>query len=125
MTDIGQPQVGRTDLDARAELIAHAAVKAWCPTAVLDTMLTHRVLPVFPEPLSIKTRIKVSPREHLSMVALTGGVPVKVDRLIRQCCVHCHRPPVKVEVLTPAIEAGSVPPRLQDHSANSAIAPGE
>ena len=60
--DVRQTQVRRTDLDARAHLIAYAAVEAGCPPAVLDTFLFECVLPVLPEPFAIESRVQVIPR---------------------------------------------------------------
>src|SRR5690606_38891639 len=88
----------RADLDLGAHLRADAAVIARRPAAVLDlggAGGVDRVLPVLPQPLAVQARVEVIPRQHLVLVALPGGVPVEVHRLVGQRLLAGAHPPVE------------------------------
>src|SRR5437016_2004096 len=119
---------GGADLDLGAHLRADAAVEARGPAAVLDldrAVGLQRVLPVLPEPVAVQARVQVVPGQHLGVLAFAGGVPVEVDRLVRQRLLGRRDPAVVGEVLAPPVEAAAVAPDLLDDPADPAVAAGQ
>ena len=110
-------------MNAGVQLRADSALETRRPPAVLHLDLVNSVLPVFPQPLTIKSGIQVIPRQHLDVLALAGGVPVKIDSAALQALIGTGRPQLVGEVLAPAIEPAAVPPDRLDDRTDAAITP--
>src|SRR5689334_12865050 len=83
------------------------------------------ILPVLPQPVAVKARIQVIPREHLAVVTFARSIPCKIHRLPGQRLVRASLPALEREVLAPAVEPRAIAPCRQDHGAHPAVAAGQ
>src|SRR5215207_427793 len=117
-----QRATGRADLNGGVQLRTNPALEAWRPAAVVDLDLIQGVLPVLPQPLPIQAGIQMLPGQHLGVVALARGVPVKIDSGAIQASLGATSPTLVREVLAPAVESAAIPPNCFDDRAHTAIA---
>src|SRR5690606_21419427 len=115
----------RADLDLGIHAGADAAVVARGPAAVVDLDLVEGVLPVLPEPVAVEAGVEVVPGEHLGVVALADGVPLRAHRCVRELGLAGGDPAVVGEVLAPTVEATALGPHPPDHRADAPVAAGE
>src|SRR5215216_2428138 len=109
-----QRATSRANLNGGVQLRTNPALEAWCPAAIVDLDLIQGVLPVLPQPLPIQAGIQVIPGQHLGVVALAGGVPVKIDSAAIQASLGATSPALVREVLAPAVESAAIPPNCFD-----------
>ena len=76
--------------------------------------LRQGVLPVLPQPLGVQARVEVVPGQHLCELALARGEPPDVDAGALEPLVGRGHPAVVGEVLAPAVETSTGPPRGLD-----------
>src|SRR5450631_3287831 len=118
----------RAHLDFRAHSRTSPALVTRSPAAIFHlarALGRNGVLPVLPQPVAVKPRVQVIPREHLAVITFARSIPCKVHRLPGQGLLSGPLPALEREVLAPPVEPCPVPPRRQDHAAHPAVAPGQ
>ena len=65
------------------------------------------------------------PGQNLVLLALPGGVPGDIHRLVRQSRLCATHPALVAEVLAPAVEPGAISPCGLDDSANATVTAGK
>src|SRR5215469_484882 len=78
---------GGTVLDLGAHGRANPALVARGPAAILDLGRpgrVDRVLPVLPQPVTVKPGVEVVPGQDLLVAAFSRGVPIEVDRVVAE-----------------------------------------
>src|SRR5947209_3813992 len=118
----------RAHLDLRAHGRTSPAFITRGPAAIFHlarALGRDGVLPVLPQPVAVKSRVQVIPREHLAIFTFARSIPCKTHRLGGQGLLGGLPPALEREVLAPPVEPRAVPPRRQDHAAHPAVTPGQ